>query len=79
MGIVEAVEELLLLDRGLGDAADAAEANLASVGRGEYDVRRLQGREVCEGARWREARLPPGEQMFQRDPERVAEKRGRGP
>jgi hypothetical protein len=30
-GNVEAVEELLLLDRGLGDAADAAEANLATA------------------------------------------------
>lgn len=66
------IEELLLVGRGLGDSP---QANLATVSRRQDDVSALQRGELGQGVCRRQAGAAAVQQMFHRDPERVAEKR----
>src|SRR2546427_5551172 len=66
------MEELFLLRAGF---SDAAQAKLTAIGGGQNDVGTLERGEPCQGSGWREVRMISPQQMFQRHPQRIAQKR----
>ena len=70
-GDAELVEELFLFGVGRGDAA---QADFPTVGGGQNDVGADQGAEQGQRLARREGRAFPSQQVFQRDPQRIAEK-----
>src|SRR2546425_5827932 len=66
------MEELFLLRAGF---SDAAQAKLTAIGGGQNDVGTLERGEPCQGSGWREVRMISPQQMFQRHPQRTAQKR----
>src|SRR2546428_14144684 len=66
------MEELFLLRAGF---SDAAQAKLTAIGGGQNDVGTLERGEQCQGSGWREVRMISPQQMFQRHPQRIAQKR----
>jgi hypothetical protein len=71
-GDLQLIEEPLLWWRGVGHPP---EPDLSTVGRREDNVGALERREERQGLRRRQAGAAVAQQMFQRHPERVAEKR----